>query len=78
VLAGETIELDDLPPRVLDGGPLDQDYLRITIGQPLAEVERRAILATVRHFEDDKKAAADALGISLKTLYTKLKKYRGE
>jgi DNA-binding NtrC family response regulator len=78
VLAGETIELDDLPPRVLDGGPHAQDYLRITIGQPLAEVERRAILATVRHFEDDKKAAAEALGISLKTLYTKLKKYRGE
>lgn len=32
----------------------------------------------VRHFEDDKKAAAKALGVSLKTLYTKLKKYRGE
>lgn len=78
VLAGETIELDDLPPRVVDGRSLEQDYLRITIGQPLAEVERRAILATVRQFEDDKKAAAEALGISLKTLYTKLKKYRGE
>ena len=44
----------------------------------LPEVERRAILATVEYTEGDKKAAAEALGISLKTLYTKLKKYRGE
>ena len=78
VLAGETIEPDDLPASVVEGGPVDRDYLRILVGQPLAEVERRAILATVEHFEGDKKKAAGALGISLKTLYTKLKKYRGE
>jgi DNA-binding NtrC family response regulator len=76
VLAADTIEPDDLPPRVVDGGPVDRDYLRISVGQPLAEVERRAILATVEHFDGDKKAAAEALGVSLKTLYTKLKKYR--
>jgi transcriptional regulator with PAS, ATPase and Fis domain len=28
--------------------------------------------------EGNKKAAAKALGVSLKTLYTKLKKYRGD
>ena len=77
VLAADIIEPDDLPPRVVDGGPVDRDYLRISVGQPLAEVERRAILATVEHFGGDKKAAAEALGVSLKTLYTKLKKYRG-
>jgi DNA-binding NtrC family response regulator len=76
VLAADTIEPDDLPPRVVDGGPVARDYLRISVGQPLAEVERRAILATVEHFGGDKKAAAQALGVSLKTLYTKLKKYR--
>ncbi len=76
VLAGDTIEPDDLPAAVVEGGPVDRDYLRIVIGQPLAEVERRAILATVEHFEGDKKAAARALGVSLKTIYTKLKKYR--
>jgi DNA-binding NtrC family response regulator len=76
VLAADTIEPDDLPPRVVDGGPVDRDYLRISVGQPLAEVERRAILATVEHCGGDKKAAAQALGVSLKTLYTKLKKYR--
>jgi DNA-binding NtrC family response regulator len=76
VMAAETIEPDDLPPRVLEGGPVDRDYLRITVGQSLAEVERRAIVATVEHLGGDKKAAAKVLGVSLKTLYTKLKSYR--
>jgi len=78
VLAGEEIRHDDLPPSVIEGRPVKSDYLRIAVGTSLEEVERRAILATVEHMEGDKKAAAETLGISLKTLYTKLKKYRGE
>lgn len=76
VLAADTIEPDDLPPAVAGDNPVDRDYLRIAVGLPLAEVERRAILATVEHLDGDKKAAAKALGVSLKTLYTKLKAYR--
>ena len=76
VLATDTIEADDLPPAVACDNPVDRDYLRIAVGLPLAEVERRAILATVEHLDGDKKAAAEALGVSLKTLYTKLKAYR--
>ena len=76
VLAGDVIGPDDLPARVVDGRAGDGDYLRISVGLPLAEVERRAILATVEHFEGDRKAAAEALGITRRTLNTKLKKYR--
>lgn len=76
VLAGDSIRPDDLPTRIIDPDPSQGDYLRIRVGQPLAEVERRTILATVSHFGDDRKAAAEALGISRRTLYTKLKKYR--
>lgn len=76
VLAGEIIEPDDLPPGVVEGGPIDRGHLRLAVGLPLAEVERRAILATVEHLGGNRKSAAKALGISLKTLYTKLKKYR--
>jgi DNA-binding NtrC family response regulator len=78
VLAAGTIEPDDLPSRVVDGGGADGDYLRVAVGMPLAEVERRVILATVAHHEGDRKAAARALGITPRTLYSKLKKYRGE
>jgi DNA-binding NtrC family response regulator len=76
VLAEDAIGPDDLPARVVEGQRSDGDYLRITVGQPLAEVERRAILATVEHFGGDRKAAAEALGITRRTLGTKLKKYR--
>ncbi|HRP35550.1 MAG TPA: sigma-54 dependent transcriptional regulator [Gammaproteobacteria bacterium] len=76
VLADGAITPDDLPAGVVDGGGGSGDYLRVVVGQPLAEVERRAILATVEHFEGDRKAAAEALGITRRTLNTKLKKYR--
>jgi len=78
VLAGEEILPEDLPSSVLEGRPVEGDYLRIAVGTSLQELERRAILATVEHLEGDKKTAAATLGISLKTLYTKLKKYRNE
>jgi DNA-binding NtrC family response regulator len=39
-------------------------------------MERTLILATLRHFEGDKRRAADVLGCSLKTLYNKLHAYR--
>jgi len=75
VLAGDIIEADDLPPGVVDGGPIDHGYLRIAVGQPLAEAERRLILATLDQLGGNKKAAASTLGISPRTLYTKLKSY---
>ena len=78
VLAGPIIVPDDLPPGVIEGGPIDESHLRIAVGTPLEDVERRAILATVASLDGDKRAAAGVLGISLKTLYNRLKKYRGE
>ncbi len=47
----------------------------IPLGMPLAEVEKRIILANLEHADGNKKATAEALGISLKTLYNKLKDY---
>ena len=43
---------------------------------PLEELERRAILRTLRETGDDKLAAARILGIGKTTLYRKLKAYR--
>jgi DNA-binding NtrC family response regulator len=45
---------------------------------PLEELERRAILSTLRQNGGDKKAAARALGIGKTTLYRKLKQYQIE
>ncbi|HTP67567.1 MAG TPA: sigma-54 dependent transcriptional regulator [Dongiaceae bacterium] len=45
---------------------------------PLEELERRAILSTLRQTKGDKQAAARSLGIGKTTLYRKLKQYRIE
>jgi two-component system response regulator HydG len=52
-----------------------EDSLEFAPGLPLAEVERRFIFATLKHFRGDKRKAAQALGISLKTIYNRLNHY---
>ncbi len=44
-------------------------------GTSLANAEQNLILRTLRHFDNHKERTAAALGISLKTLYNKLKSY---
>lgn len=46
-------------------------------GTSLAQAEQQLILRTLRHFDNHKERTAAALGISLKTLYNKLKGYEG-
>ena len=48
----------------------------MAIGTSAEEVERRLLLATLAHHSGDKKEAARTLGISLKTLYARLKVYQ--
>ena len=63
----------NLPGRFDDGLPSDIEGLRV--GRSIADVEKDLILATLDHLDGDKKAAAASLGISLKTLYNRLKEY---
>jgi DNA-binding NtrC family response regulator len=56
-------------------GPPGQDTVQVPIGASLAEAERTLVLATLHHFQDHKERTAAALGISLKTLYNRLKAY---
>ena len=49
--------------------------LSVPLGSSLAEVEQQLILHTLRHFDNHKERTAAALGVSLKTLYNKLKTY---
>jgi DNA-binding NtrC family response regulator len=47
----------------------------IRIGDSLAECERKIILANLEHNDGDKKITAAVLGVSLKTLYNRLRDY---
>jgi two-component system, NtrC family, response regulator AtoC len=75
LLGGDEITTDDLPGSIPSRVTPSGDFIRVAIGSPLSEVERRLVLATLEHFNGDKKHAARVLGISLKTLYNRLKAY---
>jgi two-component system response regulator AtoC len=49
--------------------------ITIALGTSLPEAERQLILATLHHFKHHKERTAAALGVSLKTLYNRLKDY---
>ena len=77
VMAHERTIVDEgLPPldaaaQSTTGAPV----LRIEVGTSLAEVERLVTLATLEHYGRHKERTAAALGVSLKTLYNRLKEY---
>jgi len=48
------------------------------VGNALPDVERRLTLATLEHFQGDKKRTAEVLGVSLRTVYNHLELYRRE
>jgi len=83
ILADEMIDVDSLPEAVLQTRAVPQradepagGMLRVELGTSLADIERRAILATLRFCAGNKNRAAEVLGISLKTLYNRLSEYR--
>jgi len=53
-----------------------EDQIVIEVGTQLAEVERRVILATYERCGRHKERTAALLGISMKTLYNRLKEYQ--
>jgi DNA-binding NtrC family response regulator len=78
ILADRAIGPEDLPgldPLLAPASPGSSAVLRVEVGASISEVERRLILATLDQLGGDKKRAAEILGISLKTLYTRLGVY---
>ncbi|MEZ5980516.1 MAG: sigma-54 dependent transcriptional regulator [Planctomycetota bacterium] len=71
---GATIDPDhvDLPS---DTTPPTDRVVEIVPGTPIAEMEKRLVVATLEHTSGDKREAAKLLGISLKTLYNRLNSY---
>lgn len=55
---------------------LSDQMVRIPLGTPLASAEHSLIMATLRQTHGNKTQAANLLGVSLKTLYNRLKYYR--
>jgi DNA-binding NtrC family response regulator len=74
---GDDIEASHLPlPKLAEPECASDASMRIAIGTTVAEAERRLILATLNDHGGNKERTARTLGISLKTLYNKLKRYQ--
>jgi len=68
------VTADNEPGSGNEGPGSGNDYPNYTIIS-IAEVEKRAILGTIRQLNGDKPTAARLLGIGKTTLYRKLKEY---
>jgi two-component system, NtrC family, response regulator AtoC len=66
-------------PQRLNTGPstsvADASNICIPVGSSLAQAERLLILATLATYDNHKERTAAVLGVSLKTLYNRLKEY---
>lgn len=79
ILAEKTVEIahPHLASRVKK--PVTQgDAMNVWVGTPLADAQKQIILGTLKHCGGDKRRAAKALGVSLKTLYNRLGAYENE
>jgi DNA-binding NtrC family response regulator len=76
ILSADMLEIGaHLSDTMLEKPTLIDGVLNFSVGMPLADAQRELILATLKHFDGNKRLTADALGVSLKTLYNRLKEY---
>jgi len=54
------------------------DAISVPVGSSIAQAERQLILATFAHCGRNKERTAAVLGVSLKTLYNRLKEFSSE
>jgi DNA-binding NtrC family response regulator len=75
------VQPEHLPPAVRGGEPLVRSAGRgvfVPVGTSIDDAEKAILLETLRHCGGNKQQAAEILGISLKTLYTRLNRYEAE
>jgi DNA-binding NtrC family response regulator len=81
IVSESIIDVADLPQdNLVEAASHGGGGIQITVpaGAALAEAERQLILLALERHKGNKKSAAEELGISLKTLYNRLKEYRTE
>jgi DNA-binding NtrC family response regulator len=75
ILSSDIVHIEDLAPQSQVRPLLSDGTLNFMVGTPLADVQRDLIIATLQHFSGNKRETASTLGISVKTLYNRLKEY---
>ena len=75
VCEGDVIMVKDLPPRFGLGQGGSQPTVAFRVGTTLDEVEREMIVRTLASTNNNRKRAAELLGISRRALYNRLRKH---
>jgi DNA-binding NtrC family response regulator len=78
IMADEVIDANCLPPEFGNAKQVTGPYFQVRVGSKVADVERNLILATLEQCGGAKEKAAEMLGISLKTLYNRLREYESQ
>jgi two-component system response regulator AtoC len=71
IMTDSEIMPEDLPTLELT----NKEALRISVGESVEDAEQKLIVATLDVYGGDKQATADTLGLSLRTLYSRLSGY---
>jgi transcriptional regulator with PAS, ATPase and Fis domain len=74
VCEGQVLLPEHLPSRFRPGEPV-RPRVSFEIGTPLEEVEREMVVRALTAAKNNRKRAADLLGISRRALYNKLQKH---
>ena len=75
IMADDVITADLLPQELSTEHPSTDTSSDIEVGLKIEEAERRLVLATLEHCGNNKEKTATMLGVSVKTLYNRLRKY---
>jgi DNA-binding NtrC family response regulator len=75
---GEFIESGHVPADLSGPPPPSMQSVGLTAGMTVEEAERKLIELTLVHTRDNKTRAAEILGVTVKTLHNKLKRFRRE
>jgi DNA-binding NtrC family response regulator len=81
IMAAEgEIQLQHLPGALLAPQPVvaegaQDDVLRVPVGSRMSYVEQAYVQLTLKHTKNNKKRAAELLGLCLRTLHYKLRSY---
>lgn len=78
IAKSDVLRREDLPPSVLEPRkePAPKGGVELPVGTTVEQAEKNLILKTLESTGQNKTRAAEILGISLKTLHNKVKKYR--
>jgi DNA-binding NtrC family response regulator len=82
IVAGQgEIQVQHLPDALAPASPLSgpeassDDILRLRVGVPISKVEEAYIRLTMKHTNNNRRRAAELLGLCLRTLHNKLRSY---